>query len=175
MHINSLGAERAERTPSFDYSIRTANTNTNNNTSSTGSVGKTGAASYATAMQKALTNQTTPLNYSNTWAGNIIIREALEKMKEDPEWESSVMSKIKEETQTDYDMTQSGLKSYMTQMLVSGATNGSNFSNYLGYSPYLASTLGYTNTTGLGALASSAYSNVMNNTYNTSLLGNWLL
>ena len=175
MYINSLGAERAERTPSFDYSIRTANTNTNNNTSSTGSVGKAGAASYATAMQKALTNQTTPLNYSNTWAGNIIIREALEKMKEDPEWESSVMSKIKEETQTDYEMTQSGLQSYMMQMLVSGATNGSNFSNYLGYSPYLASTLGYTNTTGLGALASSEYSNVMNNTYNTSLLGNWLL
>lgn len=173
MYINSLGAERAERTPSYDYSIRTANTNTNNNTSSTGGTSKTGAASYAAAMQKALTNQTTPLNYSSTWAGNIIIREALEKMKEDPEWEASVMSKIKEETQTDYEMTQSGLKSYMMQMLVSGATNGSNYSNYLGYSPYL-NTLGYTNT-GLGTLASSAYSNVMNNTYNTSLLGNWLL
>ncbi len=175
MYINSLGAERAERVPSFDYSIRTANTNTNNNTSSTAGVGKTGAASYASAMQKALANKTTPLNYSNTWAGNIIIREALEKMKEDPEWETSVMSKIKEETKTDYEMTQSGLQSYMMQMLVSGATNGSSFSNYLGYSPYLASTLGYTNATGLGALASSAYSNVMNNTYNTSLLGNWLL
>ena len=156
MHINSLGAERAERTHSHDHSLRTANTNTNNNTSSTGSVGKTGAASYASAMQKALTNQTTPLNYSNTWAGNIIIREALEKMKEDPEWESSVMSKIKEETRTDYEMTQSGLQNYMMQMLVSGASNGSNFSNYLGYSPYLASTLGYTNATGLGAHASSA-------------------
>ncbi|MDE5598549.1 MAG: hypothetical protein K2J04_12080, partial [Lachnospiraceae bacterium] len=155
MYINSLGAERAERTPSFDYSIRTANTNTNNNTSGTTGTGKTGAASYASAMQKALTNQTTPLNYSNTWAGNIIIREALEKMKEDPEWEASVMSKIKEETQTDYEMTQSGLQSYMMQMLVSGATNGSNFSNYLGYSPYLANTLGYTNNMGLGALASS--------------------
>lgn len=174
MYINSLGAERAERIPSYDYSIRTADTNTSNNTSGTTGVGKTGATSYAAAMQKALTNQTTPLNYSSTWAGNIIIREALEKMKEDPEWESSVMSKIKEETQTDYEMTQSGLQSYMTQMLVSGATNGSNFSNYLGYSPYLANTLGYTNA-GLGTLASSAYSNVMNNTYNTSLLGNWLL
>lgn len=175
MYINSLGAERAERTPSYDYSIRTANTNTSNNTSGTGSTSKTGSASYASAMQKALTNQTTPLNYSSTWAGNIIIREALEKMKEDPEWEASVMSKIKEETQTDYEMTQSGLQSYMTQMLVSGATNGSSFSNYLGYSPYLASSLGYTNTTGLGALASSAYSNTMNSTYSTSLLGNWLL
>ena len=175
MYINSLGTERAERTPSYDYSIRTANTNTNNNTSGTTGVGKTGSASYASAMQKALTNQTTPINYSSTWAGNIIIREALEKMKEDPEWESSVMSKINEETQTDYEMTQSGLQNYMMQMLVSGAANGSNFSNYLGYSPYLASSLGYTNMTGLGALASSAYSNTMNNTYNTSVLGNWLL
>lgn len=174
MYINSLGTERAERTPSYDYSIRTANTNTSNHTSSTGSAGKAGSTSYAAAMQKALANRTTPLNYSSTWAGNIIIREALEKMKEDPEWESSVMSKIKEETQTDYEMTQSGLQNYMTQMLVSGAANGNNFSNYLGYSPYLTNALGYTNA-GLGTLASSAYSNVMNNTYNTSLLGNWLL
>lgn len=173
MYINSLGTERAERTASYDYSNHSVNTNTTN-TSGVSGTSKTGATSYATAMQKALANKTSPLNYSSTWAGNIIIREALEKMKEDPEWEASVMSKIKEETQTDYDMTQSGLQSYMTQMLVSGAANGSSFSNYLGYSPYLASTLGYTNT-GLGTLASSAYSNVMNNTYNTSLLGNWLL
>lgn len=175
MYINSLGAERAERTASYDYSSRSVDAaNTSNHTTAAGSVGKTESTSYASAMQKALANRTSPLNYSSTWAGNIIIREALEKMKEDPEWEASVMNMIKEETQTDYDMTQSGLQSYMTQMLVSGAANGSSFSNYLGYSPYLAASLGYTNT-GLGALASSAYSNVMNNTYNTSLLGNWLL
>lgn len=167
MYINTLGAERVERAASHDYGNSSKKvTNTNNNTSST---------SYPTAMQKALEKQATPLNYSSTWAGNIIIREALEKMKDDPEWEESVMSKIKEEIQTDYQMTgQSGLQSYMMQQLVSGGTTGTGFSNYLGYSPFLMSMSGYSNT-GMGTLAASAYGNVMNNTYNTSLLGNWLL
>lgn len=164
MYINTLGAERVA---SHDYGNSSKKTtNTNNNTGST---------SYLTAMQKALEKQTTPLNYSSTWAGNIIIREALEKMKEDPEWEESVMSKIKGETQTDYQMTgQSGLQSYLMQQLVSGGTTGTGFSNYLGYSPFLMNMSGYSGT-GIGTLAASAYGNVMNNTYNTSLLGNWLL
>lgn len=164
MYINNLGAERVA---SHDYG--------NSSKKTAGTKNGTSRASYPAAMKEALAKQVTPLNYSSTWAGNIIIREALEKMKEDPEWEESVMSKIKEETQTDYQMTgQSGVQSYLMQQLISGGTVGTGFSNYLGYSPFLMNMSGYSNT-GMGTLAASAYGNVMNNTYNTSLLGNWLL
>lgn len=165
MYINTLGAER---TASHDYENHSKSTAGINNSKS--------STSYPVAMQKALEKQTAPLNYSSTWAGNIIIREALEKMKEDPEWEESVMSKIKEETQTDYQINgQSGVQSYLAQQMINNVTAGSGlYNNYLGYSPFLMNMSGYGNT-GMGNLAASAYSNVMNNTYNTSLLGNWLL
>ncbi|MCM1386377.1 MAG: hypothetical protein NC231_03540 [Bacillus sp. (in: Bacteria)] len=164
MYINDLGAERTASHVHENTAVKTAGAKQ--------STSSAAATSYPDAMQKALDKQSvTPLNYSSTWAGNIIIREALEKMKEDPEWEESVMSKIKEETRTDYQLDgQSGLQSYLMQQLINGGSNAS-LLNY-GYSPYTASLSGYT---GLGMLASSAYGNVMNNAYNTSLLGNWLL
>lgn len=165
MYINTLGAARTASHTYRNNSVQTSNTD-----------------SYAAAMKTALAKQNTSVRPTSAWAGDIIIREALEKMKSDPEWEEAVMDKIQEAAQTDYPLTgQSGLQGYLMQELISGGSNAG-LLNYMtarqglsGYSPYNMNLSGYPYT-GLGSLVTAAYGNVMNDTYNnTSLLGNWML
>ena len=131
--------------------------------------------SYATVMQKALDSQKSVATPSFITAGDIIIQEAFKKMETDPEWEESVMSKVKDYYTGDYtaDNTrqsylnltgQSSLQNYLIQSLIGGQSSlGLGMTGY-GYSAY-----------GTGNLAASAYGNVMNNTLNSSLFGNWQL
>ena len=170
MYINNLGMGRVS-------SI--ANTAAQTvNTSKTAARTSKKSGSYATAMKKAVDNQKSTVTSSYTSAGDIIIKEALEKMKTDPEWEESVMGKVKEfyagdysyaadRTQTNYLnlLNQNSLQNYMMQSLFGGLGTA----GLTGYS-----SLGYGNL-GYGTLASNAYRNVMNSSSNNSLLGSWQL
>lgn len=142
------------------------NTGNTENTNSTNTISNTD--SYASILQKALSGQNTSIGTASLRAGDIIIREALEKMKEDPEWEEAVMSKIKDETQTDFS------SDFLSGYLSAGLSANQLLSGTLAYSPYNLGSYNYSSA-GLGNLAASSYKNVMNNTYDTSLLGNWLL
>ena len=71
-------------------------------------------------------------------AGDIIIKEAFEKMKTDPEWEASVMDKVKDYYTGNYSMgnSQTSYLNWMGQnslqnYLVQGLIGGQNM-----YSPY---------------------------------------
>lgn len=164
MYINSLGLGRATSVNNRNNLSRITNTTS----------GKT-ADSYATVMQKAVDSQKSAAAPSFATAGDIIIQEAFKKMETDPEWEESVISKVKDyytggyavdTTQRSYlNLTgQSSLQNYLIQSLIGGQGSlGLGMSGY-GYSPY-----------GISSLAASAYGNVMNNTLNSSLFGNWQL
>lgn len=152
MYINDLGIGRI----TSDRSVRPASTVYGRNTDS-----------YATVMKKAVEQQTTS-NLTFVTAGDIIIQEAFEKMKDDPEWEKTVMDKVKDyyagnytagSTQGVYTnlMGQSVLQNYMIQNLVSGLGT-------TGLSAY-----------GLGSPAASIYGSALGSTYSNSLFGDWQL
>lgn len=84
MYINDLGIGRI----ASDHSVKAANTARRKSTDS--------YAGYASVMRNALDRQTTTANPVYSTVDDIIIREAFEKMKTDPEWESAVMNKVKE-------------------------------------------------------------------------------
>lgn len=182
MYINSLGIGRTTsvngvgRTTPVNHISRITSVNNRNNLSRiTNTVSGKTADSYATVMQKAVDSQKSAATPSFSTAGDIIIQEAFKKMEADPEWEESVMSKVKDYYTGDYtvDKTQrsylnlagqSSLQNYLIQNLIGGQGSlGLGMSGY-GYSPY-----------GISSLAASAYGNVMNNTLNSSLFGNWQL
>lgn len=156
MYINDLGLGRATLIDSRNRAISAKN-----------------ADSYAAVMQKALDNQKTAVTPTFATAGDIIIQEAFKKMESDPEWEETVMGKVKEYYAGDYavgsaqysylNLTgQSNLSNYLLRGLI-GGQNGMGL-GVTGYSPY-----------GISSLAASAYGNVLNSTVNSSLFGNWQL
>ncbi len=156
MYIHSLGADRGT-----SHAIGNADQKTIT------------ASSYTNVMKKALAKQSGTVNAASyARAGDIILREALEKMEADPEWGEAVMEKVKSATPYQdiadvYDYLgagQSGLRGYLLQNMISGS-----------YLPYdRMGLLGYS-TMGLGSLAAASYGNVMNGGYGNSLLGNWTL
>lgn len=166
MYINDLGIGRTGSVDMGNIAAKTVNTTT---------VDPKNKSSYATAMKNAVDNQKSSATPTFTTAGDIIIKEAFEKMKTDPEWEESVMDKVKEYYAGDYSyaadstqksylnlLGQNSLQNYLAQSLISGQSMlGLGLSGYPNY--------------GYGALASSAYRNVMNNTLNSSILGSWQL
>ena len=169
MYINDLG--RIDTGNSVD---RIASVNNRNNIARIANTtsGKT-SGDYATVMKKAVDNQKSTVTPSFATAGDIIIQEAFKKMETDPEWEESVMGKVKDYYTGDYTadntrqsylnlMGQSSLQNYLIQSLIGGQSS-LGLTGY-GYSPY-----------GVSNLAASAYGNVMNNTLNSSLFGNWQL
>lgn len=162
MYINALGMGGITSHVQRNHTGSTGSTGNTSNTSTTNT------NSYAAILQKALMGQNTSIGTTYSQANNIIIREALEKMKEDPEWEEAVMGKIREETQIDYS------SDFLSGYLSASLTANQALSGVSAYSPY---SLGLYNTSvaGISSLAASSYSNVMNNTNNTSLLGSWLL
>lgn len=182
MYINNLGIGRTTsinsvgRTAPVNLISRISAVNNRNNLSriTNTASGKT-ANSYATVMQKAVDSQKSAATPPFATAGDIIIQEAFKKMETDPEWEESVLGKVKDYYKGDYtvDKTQrsylnlagqSSLQNYLIQSLIGGQGSlGLGMSGY-GYSPY-----------GISGLAASAYGNVMNNTLNSSLLGDWQL
>ncbi|MCM1040523.1 MAG: hypothetical protein NC434_14490 [Ruminococcus sp.] len=146
MYVNDLGIGRVQAEGYENNTTKTAST--------AAAAGKN-KGSYAAAMKNAVDNQKSVATPTFTTAGDIIIKEAFEKMKTDPEWEESVMNKVKEYYAGDYNYTADYAQTSYLNLSGMGLT---------GY-PYL----------GLGTLASAAYRNTMNNTLNNSLLGSWLL
>ena len=168
MYINDLGIGRVNTDNSVSK-IAAVNNRSNISRLANQASSRT-TDSYATVMQKAVDSQktTTPTFAS---AGDIIIQEAFKKMETDPEWEESVMGKVKDYYAGDYtvDSTQksylsllgqNGLQNYLIQSLIGG--QGS--LGLTGYSPY-----------GVSGLAASAYGSVMNNGLGSSFFGNWQL
>ena len=154
MYINDLGMERIPSTGWMDrvYGRRTG--------------------SYAAEMKKAVERQKTSVTPTFASAGDVIIKEAFEKMKTDPEWEETVMNKVKEYYTTDRTAgsaqtdalswtRQNSLQNYLLQNLVGGSSLGFGFT---GYSPY-----------SMSSLAAAAYGNVMNGAAGSSLFGNYYL
>ena len=169
MYINDLGLGRD--IPGISINKIASVNNRNNIARLANTTSKKTTDDYTAVMKAAVDNQKTTVNPSFTTAGDIIIQEAFKKMETDPEWEESVMGKVKDyyagdyvadSTQTSYLnlMGQSSLQNYLIQSLIGeqdsvGAT---------GYSPY-----------GISSLATLAYSNVMNNALGSSLFGVWQL
>lgn len=158
MYINGLGMER---TVSADH-LTTGNTISSRNTNR-----------YAAVMKKAVDNQKTAVTPTFASAGDVIIKEAFDKMKTDPEWEETVMNKVKEYyagnytaggTQTSYLnwMEQNSLQNYMLRSLIGGQSSLG--MGLTGYSPY-----------GFGNLAAAAYGNMMSGALGSSLFGSWQL
>ena len=85
MYINDLGYGRTDSVGSRTRAARTAEV-----------IGRRNSDSYQTVMKKAVDNQKTVTAPTFASAGDVIIKEAFEKMKTDPEWEESVMNKVKE-------------------------------------------------------------------------------
>lgn len=161
MYVNDLGMGR---TTSVDHnnSVITGNTSGGKNTNR-----------YAAVMKEAVDNQKTSVTPTFASAGDVIIKEAFDKMKTDPEWEESVMNKVKEYyagnytaggAQTSYLnwMSQNSLQNYMLQSLIGGQSSLG--MGLTGYSPY-----------GFGSLAASAYGNMMSGSLGSSLFGSWQL
>ncbi len=145
MYINDLGMERIPSTGWTDrvYGRRTG--------------------SYAAEMKKAVERQKTSVTPTFASAGDVIIKEAFEKMKTDPEWEETVMSKVKE---------------YYNSSVQSGYIGWTGTNSLPGYGYTLQSLLGSQNgysTYGMGSLAAAAYANVMNSAFGSSLFGSWQL
>ena len=145
MYINDLGMERIPSTGWTDrvYGRRTG--------------------SYAAEMKKAVERQKTSVTPTFASAGDVIIKEAFEKMKTDPEWEETVMSKVKE---------------YYNSGVQSGYIGWTGTNSLPGYGYTLQSLLGSKNgysTYGMGSLAAAAYANVMNSAFGSSLFGSWQL
>ena len=169
MYINNLGLGRD--IPGIGVNKMVSVNNRNNIARLANTVDKKTTDDYAMVMKAAMDNQKTTVNPSFTTAGDIIIQEAFKKMETDPEWKESVMGKLKDyyagdyvvdSTQTSYLnlMGQSGLQNYLIQSL----TGEQDSVGATGYSPY-----------GISNLATSAYSNVMNNALGSSLFGDWQL
>lgn len=145
MYINDLSMERIPSTRWTDrvYGRRTG--------------------SYAAEMKKAVERQKTSVNPTFASAGDVIIKEAFEKMKTDPEWEETVMNKVKE---------------YYSSSVQSGYVGWTGTNSLPGYGYTLQSLLGSQSdysTYGLGNLAAAAYGNVMNSAFGSSLFGSWQL
>lgn len=121
--------------------------------------------SYAAVMKKAADRQKTTVNDTYTSAEDIIIKEAIEKMKTDPEWETSVMNKVKEYYANDYRAgdLQANYLNWTARNGLFGVQSGLGM-GLTGYSPY-----------GFDSLAASAYSSMMNGAFGGSLLGSWQL
>lgn len=147
MYINDLGIGRPASVYQNNNAVRMRN-----------AAGRKNTDSYAAVMKKAVDAQRTVSAPTFATAGDIIIKEAFEKMKTDPEWEESVMDKVKEYysgnyspggTQTSYLswMGQNSLQNYLVQGLIGGQSM---------YSPY-----------SLGNLAAGALG--------SSLFGDWQL
>lgn len=162
MYINDLGLGRIASVNHRNNITKTANAASGKNTDS-----------YATVMQKALENQKTAGIPAFATAGDIIIQEAFKKMETDPEWEESVMNKVKEYYTGDYTadsnqksylnlLGQNSLQNYYMQSLISGQSSLG--LGLTGYSPY-----------GISNLAASAYGSVMNSALSSSLFGSWQL
>lgn len=159
MYIHSLGADRVASHTVGNAAPRT-----------------TGTSPYTDVMKKALEKQSGTVNTASfAYAGNIIFKEALEKMEADPEWGEAVMEKVRNVTSyqdisdvsdayANWGTGQSGLRGYLLQNMLSG-----------GYPSYGGLGLSGYSATGLGSLAAASYGNMMNGGYQTSLLGNWML
>ena len=173
MYINDLGIGRINSGSSVGR-ISAVNNRNNIARMSNAATGKT-SSDYATVMKQAVDNQKSTVTPSFSTAGDIIIQEAFKKMETDPDWEESVMGKVKDyysgsyaadNVQSSYlNLTgQSSLQNYLIQSLIGGSGSlGLGMSGY-GYSPY-----------GISSLASSAYGNVMNNALGSSFFGDWTL
>lgn len=180
MYINDLGLGRinSDNSVSGVNSVggvsRTASVNTGNNLTKLSNTvkGKT-IDDYAAVMKQAVENQKAMIGPTFATAGDIIIQEAFKKMETDPEWEESVMDKVKDYYAGDYDadsaqrsyqnlLGQNSLQTYLIQSLIGG--QGSLGLGLTGYSSY-----------GMNSQAASAYGNVMNNAISSSLFGDWQL
>lgn len=147
MYINDLGMERISSTGT-GWANRVYGRRTD---------------SYAAEMKKAVERRKTSVTPTFASAGDVIIREAFEKMKTDPEWEETVMDKVKE---------------YYSNSAGYGYTGWAGTNSLPGYGYTLQSLLGSQNgysAYGLGNLAAAAYSNVMNSAFGGSLFGSWQL
>lgn len=153
MYINDLGIGRI----ASNHTVKSASTVYGKNTDSYGSV-----------MKQAVDQQKTAVNPTFATAGDIIIQEAFEKMKTDPEWEKTVLNKVKDYYAGNYKvdsmeksylnlMGQNVLQNYMVQSMMSGL-------GMTGYSAY-----GFENP------AASIYGSALGSLYNNSLLGDWQL
>lgn len=152
MYINDLGIGRI----ASDSSVKPAST-----------VYRRNADSYASVMKNAVENQKVTVNPFAT-AGDIIIQEAFEKMKTDPEWEKTVMNKVKDYYAGDYVVNNTG-KSYLNLM-------GQNvLQNYMMQSMISGMGLPAYSTYGLGNPAASIYGSALGSVYNNSLFGDWQL
>lgn len=162
MYINDLGYSRVSSVDGRTSTEKTADV-----------IRRRNRDSYQTVMKKAVEEQKNVTVPTFASAGDVIIKEAFEKMKTDPEWEESVMNKVKEyysgkdtvgSAQTSY-LNWAGhdsLQNYMLQSLISGQSGLG--MGLTGYSPY-----------GYGSLAAAAYGSAMNSVLNSSLFGSWQL
>lgn len=180
MYINDLGIGRinADHSVSGVNSVggvgRITSVNNKKNISRlTNTVQEKTGDRYASVMKQAVENQRMMSNPTFATAGDIIIEEAFKKMETDPEWEESVMDKVKDYYAGDYDagsaqrsyqnlLGQNSLQTYLIQSLIGG--QGTLGLGLTGYSPY-----------GFNGQAASAYGSVMNSAINSSLFGNWQL
>lgn len=162
MYINDLGYSRASSIDSRTGAAKTADV-----------ISRRNRDSYQTVMEKAVENRKTVTAPTFASAGDVIIKEAFEKMKTDPEWEESVMNKVKEYYDGNYTVGgaqtsylnwsgQNSLQNYMLQSLIGGQSGLG--MGLTGYSPY-----------GYGSLAAAAYGSTMNSVLNSSLFGSWQL
>lgn len=128
---------------------------------------------YATVMKQAVEKQQALVSPTFATAGDIIIQEAFKKMETDPEWEASVMDRVKDyyagnygagSAQRSYQnlLGQNSLQTYLIQSLIGG--QGTLGLGLTGYYPY-----------SLSGQAASAYGNVMNSAISSSLFGDWQL
>lgn len=162
MYINDLGIGRAVSSDDHNNGLRTSKL-----------AGKQNTQNYATVMKKAVESKRTSLYPTFSSVGDLIIQEAFKKMETDPEWETSVMDKVKDyyagdltenSVQKSYQnlMGQNSLQNMLTQSLLGGT--GSLGFGMTGYSPYA-----------FGNAAASAYGSVVNNGLSSSLFGDWML
>lgn len=98
-------------------------------------------------MKKAVERQAITVNPVYTTVDDIIIREAFAKMETDPEWEKTVMNKVKEYYTGDciVDSTRNGyqtltgkniLQNYMMQNLIGGYGFRNTVSSFYGNSMF---------------------------------------
>ncbi|MCM1121368.1 MAG: hypothetical protein NC416_02175 [Eubacterium sp.] len=179
MYINDLGIGRV----TTDHSVsgisstgsvsRISSVNRRNNLAKLSNTASGKTTDYATVMKNAVESERALSNPTFATAGDIIIQEAFKKMETDPEWEESVMDKVKDYYAGDY-VANSAQTSYQNLL------GSSSLQNYL-----IQSLIGGTGTWGLGLtgnssygisnLAASAYGSVMNSGLSSSLFGDWQL
>ena len=161
MYINDLGIGRNHNVQ--DHTARTDRTVYRKNRD----------GSYAAVMKEAVDHQKSTVNPFLSSVEDVIVREAFEKMKTDPEWEETVMDKVKEYYTSDNNAglradellswtKQNSLQSYLLQNLVGGTSSLG--LGLTGYSSY-----------GMGSLAAAAYRNSMGSAYSGSLFVDYYL